>query len=263
MSSSGDTHWCYNCMRPVRLGRRHTVCSSCDGGFVQDLNDMVHSSYGVDNVEELRQRHQMADRVQSVSDSIPEHAPRFTTPLLIYGGQIPFRFSRQGGIDALFNGTPGTGVTIGNSVNYFTGPGVEELLEQLSANDRRGPPPASRSSIDAIPIVKISSRHLRSDPHCPVCQDKFELGSDARRMPCKHMFHSDCIVPWLVQHNTCPVCRQELPQQSGRRRNPFSFLWPFGSSNSRSNDGATGSSSLAPGIPENSQNAQHSGWPFE
>ncbi|WJX36076.1 putative E3 ubiquitin-protein ligase rhc1a [Trifolium repens] len=213
MSSSGDTHWCYNCMRSVRLGRQHAVCSGCDGGFVQDLDDMVHASYGADNIEEL----------------IPEHSPRFTTPLLIYGGQIPHRFSRQGGIDALFRGTPGTGVAIGNSVNYFTGPGVEELFEQISANDRPGPPPASRSSIDAIPIVKIASKHLRSDPHCPVCQDKFELGSNARRMPCKHMFHSDCIIPWLVQHNTCPVCRQELPQNSGRRSNPFSFLWPFGS----------------------------------
>ncbi|CAL5205973.1 unnamed protein product [Lathyrus oleraceus] len=219
MSSSRDTHWCYNCMKSVRLGRRHAVCSGCDGGFVQDLDDMVHGSppdfHGVDSDEELGQR-----------------------------------FSRQGGIEALLNGTPGVGVTRDNSGDYFIGPGVTELFEQLSANDQRGPPPASRSSIAAIPTVKIASKHLQSDPSCPVCQDDFELGSEAKQMPCKHMFHSDCIVPWLVQHNTCPVCRQELPPQgssgnrsssrsSGRRRNPFSFLWPFGSSNSRSNDRAT------------------------
>ncbi|CAI8606376.1 unnamed protein product [Vicia faba] len=218
MSSSRDTHWCYNCMKSVRLGRRRAVCSGCDGGFVQDLDDMVHGSppdfHGVDSDEEFGQR-----------------------------------FSRQGGIEALLNGTPGVGVTRDNSGDYFIGPGVTELFEQLSANDQRGPPPASRSSIAAIPTVKIASKHLQSDPSCPVCQDDFELGSDAKQMPCKHMFHPDCIVPWLVQHNTCPVCRQELPPQgssgnrsssrsSGRRRNPFSFLWPFGSSNSRSNDRA-------------------------
>ncbi|XP_058722248.1 probable E3 ubiquitin-protein ligase RHC1A isoform X2 [Vicia villosa] len=218
MSSSRDTHWCYNCMKSVRLGRRRAVCSGCDGGFVQDLDDMVHGSppdfHGVDSDEEFGQR-----------------------------------FSRQGGIEALLNGTPGVGVTRDNSGDYFIGPGVTELFEQLSANDQRGPPPASRSSIAAIPTVKIASKHLQSDPSCPVCQDDFELGSEAKQMPCKHMFHSDCIVPWLVQHNTCPVCRQELPPQGssghrsssrngGRRRNPFSFLWPFGSSNSRSNNRA-------------------------
>ncbi len=32
---------------------------------------------------------------------------------------------------------------------------------------------------------------------CAICTDHFSLGQDAKRLPCKHVFHDDCILPWL------------------------------------------------------------------
>ncbi|CAN1245676.1 E3 ubiquitin-protein ligase SIRP1 [Linum grandiflorum] len=51
---------------------------------------------------------------------------------------------------------------------------------------------------------------------CAVCLEDFELGSEAKEMPCKHKFHEGCIHPWLELHSSCPVCRFQMPTEESK-----------------------------------------------
>ncbi|XVE78722.1 hypothetical protein DITRI_Ditri14bG0001500 [Diplodiscus trichospermus] len=90
-------------------------------------------------------------------------------------------------------------------------------------------PNSHKSSMESVATVKISSSYLESDSSllCAVCQDSLLLDSDAKQLPCKHLYHPDCILPWLSNHNSCPLCRSTLPAQHhhGSNTNKFdSFL---------------------------------------
>ncbi|KAJ8899716.1 hypothetical protein K2173_019415 [Erythroxylum novogranatense] len=103
--------------------------------------------------------------------------------------------------------------------------GFDRLLDQLNqleidGIDRFENPAASKAAIESMPVIKIISSHVSMESHCAVCTEKFELDTEAREMPCKHIYHSDCILPWLSIRNSCPVCRYELPSDvRGSERN--------------------------------------------
>lgn len=107
---------------------------------------------------------------------------------------------------------------------FLLGTGFDRLLEQLSQIEVNGlarvdHPPASKAAIESMPIVEIDSTHIGTESHCAVCKEAFELGTEVREMPCKHIYHSDCILPWLSLRNSCPVCRHELPSEGNNDRN--------------------------------------------
>lgn len=116
------------------------------------------------------------------------------------------------------SGVPGspplswTGMLHSNPGDYAWGQGgldavITQLLGQL---ENTGPPPAEKEKISSLPTVNISQEQADCCMECPVCKEDFSVGEPVRQLPCNHFFHSDCIVPWLEMHDTCPVCRKSL-----------------------------------------------------
>ena len=46
---------------------------------------------------------------------------------------------------------------------------------------------------------------------CSVCLETYKNDEVYIELPCMHKFHDKCILSWLKQTNSCPVCRFELP----------------------------------------------------
>jgi hypothetical protein len=58
---------------------------------------------------------------------------------------------------------------------------------------------------------QTSEKRLRTiktyDQPCAICRED-KITSDACHvLSCGHMFHDDCVIPWLALHSNCPQCR--------------------------------------------------------
>ncbi|CAK7355016.1 unnamed protein product [Dovyalis caffra] len=81
--------------------------------------------------------------------------------------------------------------------------------ERESMEIEARPIPATESSIDGLERVVFDGLGLARD--CTVCMEEIVSGSQAIRMPCSHVYHSECIVQWLQTSHLCPLCRYHMP----------------------------------------------------
>ncbi|KAK7138371.1 hypothetical protein R3I94_013859 [Phoxinus phoxinus] len=67
-------------------------------------------------------------------------------------------------------------------------------------------------------IAKLQVRTLRTgdpevdseDTSCVVCTDSFTRNEQVTVLPCRHLYHKKCIEPWLLEHATCPMCKNNI-----------------------------------------------------
>jgi hypothetical protein len=53
------------------------------------------------------------------------------------------------------------------------------------------------------------------EPHCSVCLCEYEDGDNLVSLPCKHIYHDDCITSWTDHNKKCPLCNYDLESASG------------------------------------------------
>mmetsp|Transcript_8569 Transcript_8569/g.16205 ORF Transcript_8569/g.16205 Transcript_8569/m.16205 type:complete len:138 (+) Transcript_8569:121-534(+) len=55
-----------------------------------------------------------------------------------------------------------------------------------------------------------SAAQLGDNAICAICQEKFVAMDVVKTLPCKHVFHADCVTQWLAVSRNCPLCEQAV-----------------------------------------------------
>ncbi|KAJ0259510.1 hypothetical protein HA466_0058540 [Hirschfeldia incana] len=226
---ASGSYWCYSCSRFVWVSDSLS-CPDCDGGFLEHIHQSPHF---FPPLHRSPTRFPLSSFHHAPAETIPTPVTRTRSnnrspnPVIVLRGseassetnldRSAFQMYYEDGSDSGLRPLPPS------MTEFLLGSGFDRLLDQISQIENRNiingscddHPPASKSAVEALPVIEIDSSHLESDSqsHCAVCKENFALRSAAREMPCNHIYHPDCILPWLAIRNSCPVCRHELPAE--------------------------------------------------
>ncbi|XP_077230754.1 uncharacterized protein LOC143863859 [Tasmannia lanceolata] len=180
----GETYWCYECDTIVSLSSSSSpslICPQCHGDFIEQMQN------------------------PNPNNSNSRNSPR-PLPTRSFPQTLTLTLSSSDSV---------------SDRNFESH--LDRLIQRISDREHshHRTTPASKSSIESIPTVKITTSDLASDSlFCPICKDEFVINVEAKKLPCNHIYHSDCIMPWLSGHNSCPVCRFRLPTDKPEHRRP-------------------------------------------
>ena len=92
-------------------------------------------------------------------------------------------------------------------MDFFNNSEDEEEYHVSSSGGtvQRGVPQDKLKQIPTSTIKKTDKENV-----CAICLKNFERGKKVMNLPCKHMFHVECISTWFKQNHVCPNCRYDL-----------------------------------------------------
>jgi hypothetical protein len=72
------------------------------------------------------------------------------------------------------------------------------------------------ATAEAAALAKLeTSEPLAEAECCPICMEDIPAGACGLRLPCDHLYHGQCVLPWLREENaSCPCCRRLVFESS-------------------------------------------------
>ena len=61
-----------------------------------------------------------------------------------------------------------------------------------------------------LPTVNYDSIEYPINDSCVVCIEDFNNDDNVRKLVCSHIYHSECVDMWIIEKNTCPICKKTV-----------------------------------------------------
>ena len=111
----------------------------------------------------------------------------------------------------MLNGLLGLNLFIGATIIVSLGFYISKCIDLHRENRRiiRG----NRRSRQRINVDNLNTLLLYNelpDESCSICLEDFKPGDDIKKLNCTHIFHKDCLEPWLNNNRNCPMCRTDI-----------------------------------------------------
>ncbi|XP_031569069.1 E3 ubiquitin-protein ligase Iruka-like [Actinia tenebrosa] len=202
-------YFCHVCNREISPNLPEFTCPQCDNGFVEQMT-------GENNEDDNN-----TERIE-LDGSNPEEAFTQLWGRMFLGPHDSSEGSegrRRRGLPRarrIAVRTSGQGGSSGNAAEAAAIDLFSILLQLLNQLEGTGPPPAENDKIEALPTIIIDQEQVDAKTECAVCQEQFHLSEGVKGLPCRHLYHKDCIEPWLKLHDSCPICRLSLSKNPTR-----------------------------------------------
>ncbi|CAF1112377.1 unnamed protein product [Rotaria sordida] len=91
---------------------------------------------------------------------------------------------------------------------------------RIEKNHRIALAKSAQQMLDKSPIILFDSNSedndfTDKDPMCAICLETFKNKEKIRKLDvCSHYFHVTCIDPWLLSHQSCPLCNRNILDDS-------------------------------------------------
>ena len=90
----------------------------------------------------------------------------------------------------------------------------DEALQERVREYRREQADKAISNLSAGNFANVASAFKNDDEQyeCVICTSPFADEENVTELKChaKHIFHAECLKPWLENKMSCPICREEV-----------------------------------------------------
>ena len=83
---------------------------------------------------------------------------------------------------------------------------ILRLFDDLADEMRSHMQDVHQLNILGMKCIKANQTHL--EDRCCICWNDYKRKEELFQLNCNHIFHKNCIVPWIKEQYTCPLCRQ-------------------------------------------------------